>query len=49
MIEQEYKLTKPYNKGEFNQIDGDYQVIRLSEGCPCIGALKGAKHPKKIN
>ena len=33
-MECEYKLTKPYSKGEYNKVDGEEQWIRLSEGCP---------------
>jgi hypothetical protein len=31
---KDVRLSKPYNFGPFNVEDGDYQVIRLSEGCP---------------
>ncbi len=33
-MECEYKLTKPYAKGNYNEIIGEEQWIRLSEGCP---------------
>lgn len=33
-IKHEYKLKNPYDRGEFNKVDGIFQIIRLSEGCP---------------
>lgn len=29
-----FKLSKPYSVGNYNKVNGDIQIIRLSEGCP---------------